>query len=462
MKERVPHWYQKDCREFLEVTPCAGLFLDLGLGKTSIVLDYVNEAMFNHFKVSKTLVIGPKNVIRVAWPKEIRKWENFKDLKFAVLHGKDKDQALRTNADVYLINYDGLKWLSRQYAKDKNLPRFDLLVIDESTAIKNSESQRSQGIRWLFHTVPRKVILTGTPSPNGLIDLYGQVDFLVPGLLAKNITEYRKAYFVPPDLETGNRKWYPRRGITDILSKKMAPYCKVLREDECLDREKAHHNVIPCRMEGKDMKQYRVLEKEFFLKLDNGAEIEVFSGSSLSMKLRQYIQGFMYDTVTKEAWHVNSVKAEVLQELVEAANGKPILCAIQFQHEVDMLRHIFGYRIPAIYGKTTERETDEILAGWDRGEHPLVLIHPASGGEGLNLQDGGHILVWFSTTWDLKHYLQLNGRIDRQGQREVCQIHHLIMEDTVDEVVMAAREDKEFTQEKLLKRLKAYRDEKSL
>jgi SNF2 family DNA or RNA helicase len=231
----------------------------------------------------------------------------------------------------------------------------------------------------------------------------------------------------------------------------------VLKEEDVLPRDKATHNTIYCELPATARKEYERLEKEFFVELEAGGQVEVFNAASLAMKLRQYIQGFLYDPLNSKVLPANTVKAEALKELVESLDGRPLLCAIQFQHEVDMLRKVFGYRIPALYSKTSSVEQARVIEEWNRGEHPLLLSHPASGGIGLNLQDGGSTMCWYAHTWDLEHYLQFNARIDRQGQKHAVVNHHLVMKDTVEEVIVEALEWKESDQSSFVNALRKYR-----
>lgn len=455
-----PHTYQQECIDFLQENNASALLLDMGLGKTAIVLQTIHDNMFSQFDTRKTIVVAPKNVALITWPNEINKWRQFRDISFTVLHGQNKDSKLLQRKDLYIINYEGLPWLAKQYQdKDlrKHLPRFDMAVIDESTYIKNRSSLRNKYCRALFGGVKRKVLLTGTVAPNGMLDLFGQFDFLTPGVLARTQTSYQNAYFIPPSAMSPSRKWVLRSGVKDIIAKKIAPYSKVLREEDVLPRDKAQHNTILCELPPKLMKEYQRLEDEFFVELEAGGKVEVFNAASLAMKLRQYIQGFLYDPATSNALPANTIKAEALKELVESLNGRPLLCAIQFQHEVEMLSGVFGYKIPALYSKTSSKEQARIIEAWNRQDLPLLLGHPASGGIGLNLQDGGSTMCWYSHTWNLQDYLQFNARIDRQGQKEVVINHHLVMKDTIEEVIVERLGSKEDDQTTFVDALLRYR-----
>ena len=454
----TPLDYQAEDIQFLLDTPCAALLYWMGLGKTATLLSALDDLMFNQFTVKKTLVLGPKNVIRATWPDEVDKWAEFRAMTYAVLHGKDKDQLLMRDTDLYFINYEGLKWLYNKY-QDKTLrgrlPYFDMVVADESTRIKNATSKTSKYCKALFGNVPRKVDLTGTIAPNGYIDLFGQMDFLQPGLLAKNITGYRNAYFLPPAEGNPSKKYVLRSGVKDIIANKIAPYVRV-RGKDCIKQKDPVLNTIYCDLPEKEMKQYEKMEKDFYLELEDGGSLDIFSAGTLSMKLRQFIQGFVYDTENGTVHDVNRIKALALKELVESLNGQPLLCGIQFQYEVDMLRKVFGYRVPAMYSPTSDKEEMENIRMWNRGEIKLLLMHPQSGGIGLNLQAGGSDVLWFSQTWNLEHYQQMNARIDRLGQKDGVIIHHLVMRDTVDEVIVDVLKHKAKEQSELLTAIELY------
>jgi hypothetical protein len=356
------------------------------------------------------------------------------------------------------MNYDGLPWLERAYKSKKSrkgLPRFSMVIYDESTYEKNIGSERHKISERLLAGIPRSVILTGTVCPNGYLDLYGQMELLVPGMLARTYTTYKTSYFIAPG--SGAGKWLPRSGVRDLIAAKMSPYIRV-RGAEVLGRAEPTYNVIECELPENRRAQYKELEKQFFLELESGDRVEAFNASSLSMKLRQYVSGFLYSSETGAALPVHETKVTRLKELLEALNGAPLLCAIQFRHEIVMLRRFLGYEVPAIYGDTPGKERERLVAAWNRGELPLLLVNSSSVSHGLNMQDGGCNFLWYSFPWDLEKYDQCTARIDRQGQKEAVIIHSLVIRKTIDEAMQKALERKAGEQSSLIQCLREYKE----
>lgn len=460
----IPHPYQKEDIEFLLTGKIGGLFEDMGLGKSSVVLSVIDQARFDYFDTHKVIIVAPKNVILNQWPMEILKWDMSKDTPFTILHGNKKDDRLLFPVPIFLINYDGLPWLLRKYRNRnlrKHLPAFDMLVIDESTFIKNDQTQRHRILKMLFGDIKRKIILTGTPTPKGLIDLYGQISMLDDRVLGTSLTSYRNNYFLSIDNGTGVRKYMPRRGSRDLITKRIAHLVKIRKAKDHLDKKELRINKIYCELPKKQRKEYDELEKEFFLELDSGDSVEVFNAASLTNKLRQYVQGFVY-LPGKVPQAVNTVKFKVLKEILESVNGQPVLCAIQFLAEVDLLRKYLGYEIPAINSKTSSRLTSEHIVNWNKGKIPLLLAHPQSIGHGVNLQDGGHINVWLGLPWAMDHHQQFDGRLDRQGQKHRVISHHILIKDTIDHAVEMSIENKTDEQNKIMAALQHYREERGL
>lgn len=453
-----PHDYQKECINFMHSRDNSGLYLDMGLGKTSIVLQAILDNMYDRLEVKRTIVIAPKRVALIAWPAELKKWDAFRNIPYTVLHGKDKLKNLLRNRRLYIINYDGLPWLLKQYQDKKlckALPKFDMLVLDESTFVKNTSTKRYKIIKALFGQVKKKVLLTGTPAPNSLLDLYGQINIIAPDLLGKSFESYKNHYFFADDWN--GYRWLLRQGSKKLIADRIAPLVKVMKAKDYLDMKEFRLNTIECALPANVTADYKQLEKEFFVELDTGAEVEAFNSAALAMKLRQFTQGFVYHE-GGEVSTIHKVKIEALKELIEGANGKPILCAIQFKHEVEMIREALKKDIPAMYSGTSDKQGQINIDAWNKGELPLLLANPQSISHGLNLQDGGNLIVWFGITWSLEQYDQLIGRLHRQGQKEGVIVHHLIMKDTIDEAVMSALKDKSKGQAALISALKAYRE----
>ncbi|MGD9156901.1 MAG: DEAD/DEAH box helicase [Desulfobacteraceae bacterium] len=461
MNKFVPKDYQVEDIDFLSTARIGGLFEEMGLGKTVVVLKTIEAAMFDFVDTEKTLVVSTKNVILNQWPQEIKKWDFSSNFSFTILHGEYKQQNLLLKKQIYLINYDGLYWLNRQYRNKRLwpiLPKFDMVVIDESTHIKNDQSQRSQIIQQLFGLAKRKIILTGTPTPNGLIDLYGQICFLNDRVLGTNLTSFRNNYFISVDGGHGGYKYVPRQGSRDLITKRIAHLVKIRKAADHLEKEEVRINKIECNFDDKIQEEYDTLESDFFLELDD-QKVEVFSAASLSSKLRQYTQGFLYGQ-DKKVSQVNDTKHKVLKEILEYSTGHPILCGIQFIAEVDLIRKFLGYNVPAINSKTSDRDTAKYIEQWNNRQLPLLIAHPQSIAHGINLQSGGNIILWLGLPWAMDHYQQFIGRLDRQGQKNGVIVHHLIVKKTIDEAIMAALESKVDTQNRVIDSIQKYRDEK--
>jgi SNF2 family DNA or RNA helicase len=450
-----PYNYQKECISFLNNTPKAGLFLDMGMGKTGITLSAIKDAMYDYWDCDRVLIIAPLRVVLIAWPSELQKWSEFKDIPYTILHGPQKEYNLRSNAKIFLINYDGLRWLNSKNEEDL-VPQFDMVVLDESTFIKNSTTLRYKIIKKLFYKAKRKVILTGTPAPNGLLNLYGQISFLDDQALGRSFYSFRNNFFTP--VGRYGYKWVPRRGTTEIINKKVAPLVKILKAKDYLDMPGLNINEILVDLPEKKREEYKKLERDFFLELESGESVTAFNAASLSMKLRQYVQGFIYKNETSILIH--DTKLNVLKELLESAAGNPILCAVQFIQDINMIQSFFSkMKIPAVYSKTKGSDSTKYIKQWNAGKIPLLLTHPASMGHGLNLQTGGHTVVWFGITWSLEQHDQLNCRLYRNNQENTVIINYIIMRKTVDEAIMSALRDNATTQANLIQSLRRYRDE---
>lgn len=450
-----PHPYQQEAKRFLLKTQQALLFLDMGLGKTSIVLSAIHELMFDRFEVRKTLVIAPKNVALFAWPDELRKWDQFRSLSFTVLHGPNKADRIFENKDIYITNYDSLPWLVALYKNGKVrpwLPRFNMLVLDESTFVKNETSQRSRYVKNNFSAIKRKVLLTGSPTPNGLIDLYGQTEIVQRGMLAPTLTSFRQAYFT---YNENASKWFPQRGTRERLAKRMAQYAMVLSKKDVLPGGSVSYNSITCDFPAAFRSIYDDFEREFFLKLDNGIRVTAVTAATLGMKLRQLLGGFIYNE--GDPIRMNTFKAEALKELLETLDGEPLLCAIQFKEEVEIIRAFLGYDVPAINSKTPSSLVRRHIDDWNARKLPLMLVHPGSIAHGQNIQAGGSNIVWYSLPWARDHYDQLNARLDRQGQTDPVIIHAITVRETMDDIVMSALKGKGDEQDSFLEAIKLYR-----
>ena len=445
-----PHKYQEHCIEKVIDNKAVGLLLDMGLGKTIITLTAINELVYNRLEVSKVLVIAPKKVAESTWSREIGKWENLKLLKTSkVLGGLQKRiKALNTPADIFIINSENVQWLVDYY---QNAWPFDMVVIDEFSSFKNHQSKRFKALKLVRDKITRIIGLTGTPAPNGLIDLWAQIYLLDKGeRLGKNITAFRDKYF---DYKRyGNMafgEYSIKEGSNESIQKAISDICVSMKADDYLDLPDINYNKIYVEMDTKSEKAYKELEKTMVLEMAE-QEITVANAAALSSKLLQLSNGALYDE-NREVHHIHDCKLEAFTELIEQLNGKRAIVFYTFKHDL--------IRIQALLKKTKLRvrklETPQDEADWNNGLIDILLTHPASSAYGLNLQDGGHHAIWFGLNWSLELYQQANKRLHRQGQKEKVFVHHLITANTRDEDVMMALEDKGDVQEKLLQSLKA-------
>lgn len=415
----------------------------------------VRDLMLDSCEVSKTLVVAPLRVARDTWPAELDKWAHLQSLDVSVIVGTVKERlaALSHPALIYVINRETVKWLVEYYEKNGMRWDFDMVVIDELSSFKNHQSQRFKWLRKVRPFVKRWVGLTGTPTSNGLMDLWAEIGILDGGeRLGRFIGRYREAYFKPGSMNPSTGivfSYVPRPGaeeqiyrkISDItISMKAMDY---LRMPDCVPVE---HLVT---MNEQERKLYDMLRKDLIIPLEDG-DIDASNAGALTNKLLQMSNGAVYDE-NGETRLIHNRKLEMLEDLIEAANGQCVLIAYWFKHD---RQRIMEHLTRIGYAPSDIRESQDIK-DWNEGRIPVALIHPASAGHGLNIQQGGHILIWFGLTWSLELYQQTNARLWRQGQSEVVTIHHIICKDTVDEDVMAALSQKDVTQEKLIAAVKA-------
>ena len=451
-----PHDYQRYCISYIKTHPVAALFLDMGLGKTAITLTALRDLMLDDLVVAKVLVIAPLRVARDTWPAEAEKWEHLADLDISVIVGdlKTRTAALNHRALVYVINRENVKWLVEHYEKNGLRWDFDCVVIDELSSFKNHQSQRFKWLKKVRPFVKRWIGLTGTPTSNGLMDLWAEMGILDGGeRLGRFIGRYRDSYFKAGSMNPSTGvvfSYVPRKGaeqqiyerISDItISMKALDYLKM---PECVY---VNHTV---EMDARERKLYDQLKTDLIIPTEDG-DIDAANAASLSNKLLQMSNGAVYDE-NKEVRFIHNRKLEMLEDLIEAANGQPVLVAYWFKHD---RTRILSHLEKAGYSDVRDLKSSEDIRDWNEGKIPVALIHPASAGHGLNIQSGGHILIWFGLTWSLELYQQANARLWRQGQRETVTIHHIITKDTVDEDVLAALASKDVTQEKLIAAVKA-------
>lgn len=446
----IPHDYQKYAIDFIKNHNISALLLDMGLGKTVTTLTAINDLMYDSFEISNVLIIGPLRVARDTWPQEIRKWEHLKKLTCSVAVGTEEERiaALKCNADIYIINRENVDWLVESKIRD----RFDMIVIDELSSFKNFQTKRFKAMMKLRPKAKRIVGLTGTPASNGLMDLYAEFRLLDMGeRLGRFIGQFRTMYF-QPDKQNGYvvYSYKPLPGAEEAIYEKISDITVSMKACDHLQMPELVSTEYTVQMSDEEQKQYKELKKELILQLPD-TEITAVNAASLSNKLSQMANGAIYDD-DENIVPIHDRKLDALEDIIESANGKPVLIAYWFKHDLKRITE----RLKKLKLVFQEIKTSASIEKWNSGKLPVALIHPASAGHGLNLQSGGNQLVWFGLTWSLELYQQTNARLWRQGQTsETVVIQHIITKGTVDERIMKALEDKNETQTALMEAVKA-------
>ena len=439
----VPHEYQEYAKEFIVNQNISALFLDCGLGKTVITLTAIWELMLDYFEVRKVLVIAPLRVARDTWPAELHKWEHLKGIEMSAVLGSERERvtALNRRADVYVINRENVEWLAGYGKWD-----FDMVGIDELSSFKSHKTKRFKALKKVRPMVKRIVGLTGTPAPNGLIDLWAEIGLLDMGQrLGRFIGGYRERFFVPDKRSREMVFSYKLRdGAEEAIYGLISDICISMKAADYLEMPECIYNRVEVVMNEKERKLYQQLERDMLISFEDG-DIDAVNAAGLSNKLMQMANGAVYDE-NKAVKHIHDRKLEALEDLVEAANGKAVLIAYWYKHDLERIKKYVG---------AVELDTAEDMRKWNAGEIPVAVIHPASAGHGLNLQAGGSTLIWFGLTWSLELYQQMNARLWRQGQKETVVIHHLMAKGTLDERVMEALEKKDCGQSALVDAVKA-------
>lgn len=438
------HSYQQEAIKRILDNDNYGLLLDMGLGKTIITLTAIEELIYDRFAISKVLIIAPKKVAESTWQDEAKKWDHLKYLRFSTVLGSERARirALSREADCYVVNRENVVWLCEYY--NYHLP-FDMCVVDESSSFKNSQAKRFKALRKC--KFKRTVILTGTPAPNTLMDLWPQIYLLDAGMrLGKTISEYRRRYFKPD--KTNGHIVFSYKLVGDMARKEIyrlvGSCCMSLKAKDYLHLPERIDNVIRVKLDDKAQKIYKRMKKDLVLELGDN-EITAANAAALSNKLLQMANGAVYSE-NRMSIHIHDGKLEALKEITEANDGKPILVFYCYQHDLKRLKNIFP--------DARELKKPEDMKDWNAGKIKMLLAHPASTAYGLNLQAGGNIIVWFGLTWSLELYQQANARLYRQGQDKPVIVHHLVAEGTIDTQVMAALSNKDAGQEALLAAVK--------
>lgn len=440
-----PHEYQTYATNFILEHPVAAVLLEMGLGKSVITLTAIYELMLNRFEVEKVLVIAPLRVARDTWSAEIEKWEHLKGLTYSVAIGTEAERiaALKCPAHLYLINRENVDWLITK----SGLPfDYDMVVIDELSSFKSYAAKRFKSLLKVRPRVKRMVGLTGTPSGNGLMDLWAEFRVLDMGQrLGRYITHYRNNFFVP---DKRNQQmifsYKPKPGAEEAIYKLISDITISMKSADFLKMPECIINEAPVVLSEKEWSVYHDLREDMVVALKD-EEIDAVNAAALSGKLLQMANGAVYNE-EKEVIRIHDRKLDALEDLIEGANGKPVLVAYWYNHDLQRIKQRFSVR---------EIKTSQDIKDWNNGEIPVAVIHPASAGHGLNIQFGGSTIIWFGLTWSLELYQQTNARLWRQGQNDTVVIHHIIAKDTIDEDVMAALRKKEKIQSALIDSVKA-------
>lgn len=447
MGDLILHDYQKYCVDKIVDNNNIGLFLDMGLGKTLITLTAIKDLIYNRFQVGKVLVIAPKKVAEATWQNEIEKWDELRNLRVSTVLGNvnQRVKALNTPSDIYIINRDNVVWLVDYY---KNNWPFDFVVCDEFSSFKNHESKRFKALASIKPHIKRLVGLTGTPSPNGMLDLWAQVYLLDSGArLGRSFYGFRNTFF------EGDYMGYSydlRENSESEITKRISDICISMKADDYLELPECSENIIPVVLDSKSKKAYETMERDAILEIENADDIDATSAAALSNKLLQLANGAVYDE--DHNYHViHDCKIQAFLEVLEQLNGKSALVFYNYKHDLDRIQKALS-KAKINYRKL---ETPQDQKDWNAGKINVLLTHPASSAYGLNLQQGGNHVIWFGLNWNYELYTQANKRLHRQGQKEKVIIHHLVTQGTRDEDVMEALKRKENVQNYVLESLKA-------
>lgn len=442
----APHDYQAYAIDYIETHPVAAVLLDMGLGKTVISLTAIADLLFDSFEAHRILVVAPLRVARDTWPAEIAKWEHLQHLTYAVCVGTPKERraALMSGADITIINRENLGWLIDSSGFDFD---YDMVVIDELSSFKNHKSKRFQSLMKVRPIVKRIIGLTGTPSSNGLMDLWAEFKLLDFGeRLGRFITHYRNSYFIP-DKRNGEiiYSYKPMPYAEDAIYQRISDITISMKSTDHLQMPELITSQYEVQLSEEETQRYEELKADFILELPEG-EITAANAASLTGKLSQLANGAIYDD-DGNIIKFHDRKLDALEDLIEAANGKSLLVAYWFKHDLERIKKRFDVR---------EIKSSKDITDWNNGDIPVAVIHPASAGHGLNLQAGGSTLIWFGLTWSLELYQQTNARLWRQGQTSgTVVIEHIITKGTIDERILKALSKKELTQNALIDAVKA-------
>lgn len=441
----TPRPYQQQATEFVIEHPRCGLFLDMSLGKTVCTLTAIESLIYDDLEIEKVLVIAPPRVARDTWPAEVEKWEHLSHLRVSLVAGTAPQRlaALERPADVYLISRDLVVWLTENARFD-----FDMVVIDELSSFKSSTSKRFRALKKYIRRAKRVVGLTGTPASNNYMDLWSEMYLIDTGAaLGKTLGEYRRAYFRP-----GRSSGYVvyeyilLAGSKELIFKRLEDKCISMKKEDYVSLPEKIFTNVPVTLDKKSQAQYDEMLKEAVLSFDDDLDIAAVNAAAVGNKLQQIANGAIYDE-EREVHYIHELKLDALEDLYEASNGQPVLVFYSFQHDRD--------QIMAMFPEARVIDDAKSVKDWNAGKIPMAIAHPASVGHGLNLQFGGHTIIWYGLTWSLELYLQANDRLHRPGQEHPVLIYHIVAKGTVDEAILNALEAKNSGQKALIDYLKA-------
>ena len=445
----TPHEYQRKAKDWIIEHPKSGLFLPMGMGKTSITLTALSDLMYDRFEVRKVLIIAPIRVAQATWPDEIGKWDHTRHMTFSRILGSrsQRTRAIRQEADIYLINRENVSWLVDFWKS--NWP-YDMVVVDELSSFKNPQAKRFKALKTVMPLVDRFVGLTGTPAPKGLPDLWPQLYLMDQGKrLGRTLGAFRSTYLIP-----GRKNgfvvydWVLQEGAKRRIYDAVEDICMSLKAEDWLNLPDCQYITQEVILSAQTMHQYKRFKREKILEICEDGVITASNAGVVTNKLLQFTAGAVYDE-KHEVQQLHDTKLDALEDLVEAANGNPVMVFYYFKHDEDRIRARFtGLNIRSI-------ENQQDVQDWNAGKIDMLLVHPASVGHGLNLQEGGNTIIWYTLpNWNLELYLQANARLHRQGQKHTVMIYHLIAKGTVDEDMMRSLMEKDISQKALIEALK--------
>lgn len=445
-----PHDYQRYAIEYIKSHPLAAVMLDMGLGKTSITLTAINDLLFDSFEVSKVLIIAPLRVARDTWNAEIQKWDHLKSLTYSVAVGsvKERTEALHRKADIYIVNRENLTWLVDNFPFD-----FDMVVIDELSSFKNHKAKRFKSLMQVRPQVKRVVGLTGTPAGNGLMDLWAEFKVIDMGKrLGRFITHYRDEFFIP-DKRNGQviYSYLPKSNAEEEIYRRISDISISMKASEYLKMPELVTSEYMVSLSDSERAAYDKMKKALILSLPDGKVATAANAGALSGKLSQMANGAVYSD-NGEVTRIHDRKLDALEDIIESMCGKPLMVAYWFKHDYQRITE----RLDKLGIEYMKLDSEESIRRWNEGKLPVALVHPASAGHGLNLQDGGSTMVWFGITWSLELYQQTIARLYRQGQSsKTVVIQHIVCKDTIDERILKALEKKDHSQAALIEAVKA-------